>query len=429
LTVFGRLSGAMMKRRVFLGMMATAASAAAYPRQLLAQDPINAVLNSPKRGLWSDEFDARGDRVSPGNSNLPIFSEQTPALMEGAIVDYQRIAANGGWPVVPANEKLKLGASSQAVPTLRMRLTISGDLPRNSGDSSVYDSWVEGAVKRFQARHGLPGDGVMGRYTFAAMNVPASIRLGQLETNMVRLQSMSGFLGNRFVMVNIPAALIEAVENGRVALRHTAIVGKIDRQTPILSSKIHEIILNPYWTSPKSIIEKDIIPLMREDPTYLSRNHIRIFLPDGSEIPPEQVDWSTDEAVNYMLRQDPGKINAMASTKINFQNPHAVYMHDTPQQSLFGQIERFNSSGCVRVQNIRDLVSWILRDTPGWDRRNIERVIATGENTEIAVADPVPLYFTYITAWSVEAGVVQFRDDIYHRDGVEELALETTALE
>jgi L,D-transpeptidase YcbB len=416
-----------MKRRGFL-KLAGAAALSSIPAASFAQDPINAVLNSPRRGNWSDEFDARRDDSTPGTTTLPVFSDQTPYFIELAMQEYQAISASGGWPVVPATEKLEMGTISKAVPLLRKRLIISGDLPRNSGDSVVFDSWVNGAVKRFQSRHGLPADGVMGRYSFAAMNVPASIRLGQLETNLVRLRSMSGYLGDRYVMVNIPAAAIEAVEMGRVVQRHTAIVGKIDRQTPILNSKIHEIILNPFWTSPKSIIEKDIIPVMRKDPTYLTRNNIRIFLPDGTEILPEQVDWSTDEAVNYMLRQDPGKINAMASTKINFHNPHAVYMHDTPQQSLFGQIERFNSSGCVRVQNVRDLVTWILRDTPGWERRDIERVIASGDSTPIAVADPVPVYFTYITAWSVEQGTVQFRDDIYRRDGVEELSIETSSL-
>lgn len=418
-----------MKRRDFLGYLASAASLAALARTAAAQDPIDALLKSPGLGQWSDQFDSRRDKATPGQTSLPIFSDQTPAFIELAMAEYQRISANGGWPVVPANEKLKLGAVSPAIPVLRKRLKVSGDLPGNSGDSDVFDSWVDGAVKRFQARHGLPEDGVMGPYTFAAMNIPASIRLGQLETNLVRLRSMSGFLGDRYVIVNIPAAAIEVVEFGRVVQRHTAIVGKIDRQTPILNSKIHEIILNPFWTSPKSIIQKDIIPLMREDPTYLTRNNIRIFVPDGTEIPPEQVNWNTDEAVDYMLRQDPGKINAMASTKINFHNPHAVYMHDTPQQSLFGQIERFHSSGCVRVQNVRDLTTWILRDTPGWSRQYIEEVIASGQTTEIAVADPVPVYFTYITAWSVESGIVQFRDDIYRRDGVEQLALDSAALE
>ena len=166
---------------------------------------------------------------------------------------------------------------------------------------------------------------------------------------------------------------------------------------------------------------------MRKDPEYLTRNKIRIFRDDGTEMHPSEIDWNSEEAVNYTLRQEPGKINAMASTKINFNNPHAVYMHDTPQQSLFGQIERFHSSGCVRVQNIRDLVTWILKDTPGWDRTEIERTIASGDNTPIPIAVPVPVYFAYVTAWATRDRTVHFRDDIYRRDGVEELALGTPA--
>jgi murein L,D-transpeptidase YcbB/YkuD len=235
---------------------------------------------------------------------------------------------------------------------------------------------------------------------------------------------MSGFLGDRYVVVNIPAAQIEAIDGDKVALRHTAIVGKISRQTPILNSKIHEIILNPYWTAPRSIVEKDIMPLMREDPTYLTRNAIRLFDGNGDEVAPETIDWNAEEAPKLMFRQDPGKINAMSSTKINFHNPHAVYMHDTPQQSLFGKLLRFESSGCVRVENVRDLSTWLLRDTPGWDRQYMEQVIASGVNTPIELAEPVPVYFTYISAWSTADGIVQFRDDIYRRDGVEELALQ-----
>jgi len=414
------------RRHVLGGLAGLGLAAAATGASAQKRNPIEAILQSPRRGLWSDEFDARRGDSDPGASSIPIFSTQTPVFIEQAIAQYNQIALNGGWPVVPANEKLKLGDVSRTVYALRKRLIISGDLAPTAGESLTYDSWVEAAVRRFQARHGLPADGVLGKYSFAAMNVPPSIRLGQLETNLVRLRSMSGYLGDRFVTVNIPAAQIEAVENDVIVLRHQAVVGKIDRQTPILNSKIHEIIFNPYWTSPKSIIQKDIIPLVRKDPDYLKNNGIRILNEaTGEEIAPEAIDWSTEDAANYMFRQDPGKINAMATTKINFENPHAVYMHDTPQQSLFGQIDRFFSSGCVRVQNVRDLVAWLLRDTPGLARADIDRIIASGVNTPVLVANPVPLYFTYITAWSTQPGVIQFRDDIYQRDGVEELALGT----
>ncbi len=330
-------------RRQFLsGAGALAATMTAGSAE--ARDLIGNLLNSPNRGNWNDEFDARAGSGKVA-SNLPIFSPETVGYIEQAIQRYVNIVNSGGWPVVPATKKLRLGVYDPAVEILRKRLIISGDLSRRAGISQSYDTYVDAAVKRFQARHGLPADGVMGRYSYAAMNVSAPIRLGQLETNLVRLRSMSGFLGHRYVMVNIPAAQIEAVQTGRVVQRHTAIVGKTDRQTPILNSKINEVIINPYWNAPVSIVQRDIIPLMRKDPTYLTRNNIRLYAPNGDEVEPATVDWSTDEAVNLRFRQDPGKINAMASVKINFPNPHAVYMHDTPQQSLFSKLLRFESSG------------------------------------------------------------------------------------
>ena len=409
-----------MKRRQFISGLAAAGTALTTPA--LADNPIASIIRSSKRDNWNDEFDARRGDAKLSSSNIPVFSPQTPLFIERAIGEYREMAANGGWPVVPANKKLRLGDRSKNVYLLRDRLKASRDLAPNTGKSDVFDSWVDGAVRRFQARHGLPADGVLGRYSFAAMNIPVSIRLGQLETNLVRLRSMSGFLGDRFVMVNIPAAQIEAVRNGRVESRHTAIVGKTDRQSPIIASKIYELNLNPFWTSPVSIIKKDLIPLMQKDPGYLSRNKIRIFdWNTREEIAPESIDWNTDEAVNYMFRQDPGKINAMGSVKINFPNPHAVYMHDTPQQSLFSKLLRFESSGCVRVQNVRDLITWLANETPGWNRRQLERTIESGERVDVELTAPVPVYWNYITAWSTQGGVVQFRDDIYSRDGAEQL--------
>jgi len=417
-----------ISRRAFLGSVAGAGAglvATGASAQTITQTTIESIINSPRRGSWDDQFDAQASRNAERvSSKVPMLSPETVSNVETAIGTYQDIVFRGGWPVVPSSKKLRLGASEPAVSLLRQRLIASGDMAQSAGTSPAFDSYVDGAVKRFQARHGLPADGVLGRHSYAALNVSAAVRLGQLETNLIRLRSMSGFLGDRYVVVNIPAAHIEAVDGQRVTLRHTAIVGKISRQTPILNSKIHEVILNPYWTAPRSIIEKDIMPLMRKDPTYLTRNAIRLFDGRGNEVSPETIDWNAAEAPKLMFRQDPGKINAMSSTKINFHNPHAVYMHDTPQQSLFGKLLRFESSGCVRVENVRDLSTWLLRDTVGWDRQTMEQVIASGVSTPIELAEPVPVYFTYVTAWSTSDGIVQFRDDIYRRDGVEELALQ-----
>lgn len=421
-----------LDRRLFLrsaaGLGLAALAAPALTSGAFAQAiGLNDVLSSGRRGNWSDSFDARGSTGGAKSiaTNQPIMSPPTLNYISSAINHYSNIVANGGWPTVPGNERLRLGARSQVVPILRQRLMISGDLPEGIGSSTSFDTYVDAAVKRFQARHGLPADGVMGDVTYKAMNVSADVRLGQLNTNLQRLSTLANVDQSRFVMVNIPAAQIEAVQNGRVEQRHTAVVGKIDRQTPILTSKIHEVILNPYWTAPTSIIRKDIIPLMRKDPQYLSKNKIRLFDGQGQEVPPETVDWNTEDAVKLRFRQDPGKINAMASTKINFHNTHAVYMHDTPQKGTFNNLMRFDSSGCIRVQNIRDLDVWLLKNTPGWDRQTIEDTIKSGQNNPIQISDPVPLYFVYISAWSTGDGVPQFRDDIYQMDGATELAIGT----
>ncbi|MET3581929.1 murein L,D-transpeptidase YcbB/YkuD [Mesorhizobium robiniae] len=413
-------------RRFFLsGASALAATMVAGGAS--AQDVIADILKSSGRGNWNDQFDARASQGGKVASTLPIVSLQTVAYTEQAIAQYQNIVAQGGWEPVPDTKKLQLGVVDPDVVPLRRRLMVSGDLAQSAGLSEAFDSYVDAAVKRFQARHGLPSDGTLGQYTYAAMNVSAQVRLGQLQTNLQRLNERAGTLGNRYVLVDIPGAQIEAVENDRVVLRHTAVVGKIDRQTPIVDSKINEIIVNPYWNAPVSIVRKDIIPLMRKDPNYLKDSKIRLFAPDGSEVDPLTVDWSTDDAAKYRFRQDPGAGNAMASVKINFPSPDGVYMHDTPQQSLFGKMMRFDSSGCVRVQNVRDLVTWILRDTPGWNRQHFEAAIKSGENIPVQVNNPVPVYFLYISAWSTGPGVVQFRDDIYGLDGANELQI-TSAL-
>ena len=414
------------RRSLLLG--AASVGAAAVAGQAVAQTAIQEVINAPRRGNWDDQFDAKASRTAAVvASNNPVLSPNNLMFLQQAIADYQQIVAAGGWPQVNPSVKLRLGAADPAVRDLRQRLAISGDLPQSAGMSDSYDSYVDAAVKRFQARHGLPQDGVLGEYTLKAINVAADVRLMQLTTNFERLQKTPADRGRRYVMVNIPAAYVEAVENERVALRNTAVVGRIDRPTHAINSKIYEVILNPYWTAPRSIVEKDIVPLMRKDPTYLARNNIRLLDGKGNEVAPETVDWNAPKAPNLMFRQDPGKINAMSSTKINFHNPNNEYMHDTPQQGLFNKLMRFESSGCIRVQNVRDLITWMLQETPGWNRQEIERVISTRQNNPIRLAEEIPVYIVYITAWAATDRVVQFRDDIYQLDGNTQLALQTTA--
>ena len=207
--------------------------------------------------------------------------------------------------------------------------------------------------------------------------------------------------------------------------RHTAVVGKVERATPILNSKIHQIKFNPYWTVPKSIIRKDLIRYMNEDPEYLTKYRIRIFDGNGNEVMPTEIDWSTEEAVKYTFRQDPGAENSMGHCKIDFYNPHDVYLHDTPQKALFGENARFHSSGCVRVDGVDQLVAWLLRDNGGWDIGAVQSVFNSNERLDVPLNHQVPIHTTYITAWANRQGSVSFRDDVYQYDANGTVTFET----
>ncbi|PZU92380.1 MAG: murein L,D-transpeptidase [Chelatococcus sp.] len=380
-----------------------------------------AVASAPafaQQAEWRQSYDA-GARNAVLRSSTPMLSPESLQATEQAILAYRDLAARGGWPAVQISERMALGSKGPAVVALRQRLVITGDLHENAGTSNVYDSYVEAGVRNFQARMGLSTTGAINRATIAALNVPIDRRIRQLETNVVRLRSWSGNLGHRYVVANIPAAMVETVENGHVATRHAAGVGKIDRQSPLLQTKIPEVNFNPTWTVPASIIRKDLIPKMRKEPNYLTENKIRIISPSGGEIAPSQVNWNSDEATRYTFRQDPGgDFNSLGFVRINIPSPHGVYMHDTPAKGIFGDDFRFVSSGCIRVQNVRDYITWLLKETPGWDRTKIDEVIASGERINARIANPVPCYWVYVTAWATPDGGVQFRDDIYNKDGL-----------
>ncbi|GAA0783195.1 murein L,D-transpeptidase [Roseibium denhamense] len=408
-----RMAGALAKSFGLAGLVLPLTMAG-----VSAQTALQSLQQNRQNVEWADNFDIATENITEVKSYAPTLSPETADYISIAIDRYQRIVQAGGWGGVTAGGKaMRIGAKDSRVVELRRRLIASGDLEQHAGLSDTFDSYVDAALRRFQLRHGLIPDGVMGDSTVQALNIPAHVRLRQLETNLIRMRSMSGFLGDRYVMVNIPAAEIEAVEDGRVRSRHTAVVGKIDRQTPILNSKIYELNFNPYWTVPVSIIRKDLIPKMKEDPQYLAKNKIRIFDWSGNELQWQQIDWNTDEATQYRFTQDPGQENSLGSVRINFHNKHQVYLHDTPSKTLFGEDYRFHSSGCVRVQNVRELVTWLLQSTtPDWNRGKVDSVIRTGAREDVRLKSQIPLYMTYVTAWANSDGVVHFRDDIYNRD-------------
>ena len=402
-----------LSRRDFtLGACASLVAVAAGSRTAFA-----ASSQGVEQAEWRQNYDA-GTSMSVARSTTPVLSPLTLQATEQMIERFRQVVASGGWPAMP-QATLRLGQKNPNVAALRRRLIASGDLDPAAGGSNVFDSYVEAGVKRFQERHGLAPTGVVNATTVTAMNVPADLRLRQLETNIVRLRSYSGNLGQRFVVANIPAALVETVENGQVMTRHAAGVGKIDRQSPVMTTRATDINFNPFWTVPASIIKKDLIPKMQADPNYLTENKIRVISPSGQEVSPSQINWRSDEATHFMFRQDPGgDFNSLGVVRINIANPYGVYMHDTPAKGIFGDDFRFVSSGCMRVQNVRDYVTWLLRDTPGWSREQIDAAIEGGQRVDARLAQPVAVYWVYITAWATPDGLVQFRDDIYQKDGI-----------
>lgn len=400
------------------GLAAGAAAGRAGAAEQTPDQMLEELIQENQDSSIDSGFDNSSRYVRLPKKTLPTLSPSTAQTTEESVAKYEAILAKGGWPEVPATAQgARVGVKSAAMPALRDRLSIAGDLELNSGDPQVYDSYVDAAVRRFQVRHGLHPDGIVRDTTLRALNVSVDMRLQQLRINATRLKSLTGNLGNRLVVANIPAAQIEAIENGVALTRHIAVAGKPDRPSPDINSKIIQINFNPFWTVPVSIVRKDLIPKMQAEPDYLTKNHIRIFDAKNNEAPPSQIDWYSTEAVNYKFKQDAGNFNSLGSIRINFPSPHGVYMHDTPAKNLFGEDFRFASSGCMRVQNVRELVYWILQESPGWSRPEIDEVIKSGERKDARVAKPVPLHWVYVTAWATPDGVVQFRDDIYNRDG------------
>jgi murein L,D-transpeptidase YcbB/YkuD len=335
---------------------------------------------------------------------------------------YKDIVEAGGWPMLPDDTVLKVRDSGPAVALLRLRLAAEGDLPPEKSEGLTFDADLAAAVRRFQARHGLPESGAVRARTLAALNVPAATRHRQLAASAQRLM-LSGSkipVGERYVVVNIPSASVEAVENGQVVRRYVAVVGKPDRPSPMVETRITAVNLNPTWTVPVSLVRKDIIPQMRKDPAHLTKMKIRVLDAKGQEVDPTTMDWSTDNAVNYTLRQDPGVTNSLGQIRIDMPNRRAVYLHDTPKKRLFAEDARFHSSGCVRVADVLDFSEWLLRDTTGpngaWSAGELEAAIGNGARQDIRLERPVPVAWVYLTGYATADGVVHFRDDVYGFD-------------
>jgi murein L,D-transpeptidase YcbB/YkuD len=323
-----------------------------------------------------------------------------------AAVAYRSILDSGGWRLVPDGPKLQLGDDSERVRTLRTRLGLSG--------SARFDAAVEAEVRRFQERHGLVDDGVVGQATLAALNVPIAERLAQIERGLERFDRLPP-LGEAYVVVNVAAMLLAAVERGEPVLQMRVVVGRPDWPTPRFSSAFATVTFSPEWLVPPSIAAQEIQPRALHDPGYLARN--RIELVDGSGRPlGYDIRAALASGVRFRFRQRPGDDNALGRVRLAAPNPYSVFLHGTPQGSLFNRASRAFSHGCVRLEQPLDLARWLLADQPQWDDPAIAEATAGAQPTVVPVTRPAMLHLVYMTAWADPSGLVHFRPDIYKAD-------------
>jgi L,D-transpeptidase YcbB len=404
------------------GQSAPTAPPAKKPAAADATHPAHAATTKPADASTPEARSAAALALS----HEPTFDEGTAERIKEAALSYSDIAVRGGWPTIPADAKFAVGMAGANDELLRKRLIITGDLAEDKA-SGPFDETVAEGLKRFQVRNGLAPTGQMTPRTLAALNVPVQKRIRQLEASLERLENTNFSFGQRYVVVNIPAAFAEAVENDKAVRRYRVIVGKTEKPSPTLTAEITGVVLNPTWTVPSSIAKTEISAHMRKDPTYLERMHMEVLDAHDNPIDPHSVDWSGAHTPNFTVRQQNGSFNALGAVKIDMPNPYSVYMHDTNQKSLFSDDYRFDSHGCSRVDNVRDLTAWLLQEEMSkWNRPAIDAAIATGGHQEIALPKKVPVAWVYLTAWMTKDQTIQFRNDIYNQD---EQLLEATAEE
>lgn len=349
--------------------------------------------------------------------------------LKAALKHYRGLGQAGEWPRLPENASWDRGQTGELADQLRKRLGLSGDLKLTPpGDDADADLELFEGLRRFQARHGLDVDGRMGPQTLRALNVSLLERTRQIELNMERWRWLPHTLGARHIRVNVPAFSLAVVENGQAVMNMRVVVGRHYRRTPVFSSLMDHLVLNPDWNIPTRIAVQDILPKARKDPAYMSRGKIRVFESwsrDAAELDPSGIDWTgvTAENFRYKLKKDPGPLNDLGRIKFIFSNKFDVYLHDTPSKQLFERSMRGFSSGCIRIEKPLDLAEYVLKDSPGWSRDAVSAAIDTGQLRTIGLARKIPVHLIYMTAGVDSEGRVLFWQDIYQRDPTLDRAL------
>jgi murein L,D-transpeptidase YcbB/YkuD len=320
------------------------------------------------------------------------------------------MAKNDEQQPVPDGRLLKKGMRSPRVAEVKKRLAFLGYLEGQSGTADdLFDVKLQQAVARYQERHGLKADGIVGPSTLQELSTPVEERVRQLMVNMERMRWSNSGRGDRYLIVNIARFELEVVERGNVILSMKVVVGKPFLNTPVFRGRMTYLVLNPVWNVPDSIAKKEVLRQVKKDPAYLGKENITVLRGWGDnekEIDPGTVRWKsiTPQNLYFRFRQEPGP------------NRFNVYLHDTPARYLFEKDVRAFSHGCIRIEHPLELAEYVLQGDPRWTKESIMAAIEEGSTQEVRLPRPLDVYIVYVTAWVDEDGSVEFRDDLYGRD-------------
>ena len=378
----------------------------------------------PRWHIKPEKFDPVGHleealRTESVDASLLKLTPENPeyVALRKVLAEYKAAAAKGEWPSVPSTLRVKPGQKSPHMAILANRLAASGDYTGphpGEGQSAGYSPALQEAVKRFQRRHGLADDGVIGAELVADLNVPIAKRIRQLELNLERWRWLPRSLGERYILVNVPEYHLEVREGAQVPLSMRVVVGKRDTPTPIFDDEMTHVVFSPYWNVPPDIAQGETLPEMLKDPGFLTRMNMEIVDSSGKTVDASALDVET--LANYRFRQRPGAENALGLVKFMFPNQHNVYLHDTPTDSLFARPSRSFSHGCVRLEQPLALAQYVLRDQSEWTKERIEQAMQSGDERTVKLRRSLPVYLVYWTARATGDGVVQFRNDVYGID-------------
>jgi len=377
-----------------------------------------------RRELFHDQPPAVTIEQALDSSSLADFIQMAAPAgpiyrhLQAALGRYREMAAAGGWPVVAEGPTLRKGDRDRRVSSIRQRLSATGDLPAGIDiTSQEFDENVERAVIFFQARHTLDDDGIVGKQTIEALNVPAEVRINQLRISLERLRWVTQEAADTLVAVNIAGFRVFFYKNGQLEWSTRAMVGKHYRKTPVFRGDMAYLEFNPTWTIPPGILRNDTLPAIKKDPNYLASKNIRVIDRNGKIIDPASVNWNQySKGVPYTLRQDPGPKNSLGTVKFIFPNEHFVFLHDTPHRELFVHTQRAFSSGCIRVEDPLKLAELVLDDQDKYPRSTLEGIVASRKTQRINLSPKVPVVIVYLTASVDPDGKVRFSKDIYDRD-------------